>query len=139
MGDGSIQDTCGVVEVAQAHPKSRLSILRQAARNQNAARNRRVSEANGELIAFLETTNWPPRTGYRVSWPGVCDTLMPMWWVGPTDSPLRFPCPVCARDTGLESKAHLGRVSRKRKRSTSLEDILIRERSPRANREPNCR
>jgi Glutamine amidotransferase class-I len=33
---------------------------------------------------------------------------MPMWWVGPTNSALKLPRPVCARHTGLESTAHLG-------------------------------
>ena len=61
VDDGSIDDTPSVVEaLAQAHSKPRLSLLRQPARNQNAARNRGVSEAKGELIAFLDDDELAP-------------------------------------------------------------------------------
>jgi glycosyltransferase involved in cell wall biosynthesis len=61
VDDGSIDDTPGVVEaLAQAHSKPRLSLLRQPAKNQNAARNRGVSEAKGELIAFLDDDELAP-------------------------------------------------------------------------------
>ena len=61
VDDGSIDDTPSVVEaLGQAHPKPRLSLLRQPARNQNAARNRGVSEAKGELIAFFDDDELAP-------------------------------------------------------------------------------
>ena len=61
VDDGSIDDTPSVVEaLAQAHSKPRLSLLRQPAKNQNAARNRGVSEAKGELIAFLDDDELAP-------------------------------------------------------------------------------
>jgi glycosyltransferase involved in cell wall biosynthesis len=61
VDDGSIDDTPSVVEaLAQAHSKPRLSLLRQPPRNQNAARNRGVSEAKGELIAFLDDDELAP-------------------------------------------------------------------------------
>jgi glucosyl-dolichyl phosphate glucuronosyltransferase len=61
VDDGSIDDTPSVVEaLAQAHSKPRLSLLRQPAKNQNAARNRGVSKAKGELIAFLDDDELAP-------------------------------------------------------------------------------
>jgi glycosyltransferase involved in cell wall biosynthesis len=61
VDDGSIDDTPSVVEaLAEAHSKPRLSLLRQPAKNQNAARNRGVSEAKGELIAFLDDDELAP-------------------------------------------------------------------------------
>ena len=61
VDDGSIDDTPSVVEaLAQAHSKPRLSLLRQPAKNQNAARNHGVSEAKGELIAFLDDDELAP-------------------------------------------------------------------------------
>jgi glucosyl-dolichyl phosphate glucuronosyltransferase len=61
VDDGSIDDTPSLVEaLAQAQPEPRLSLLRQPARNQNAARNRGVSEAKGELIAFFDDDELAP-------------------------------------------------------------------------------
>jgi GT2 family glycosyltransferase len=59
VDDGSIDDTPSVVEaLAQAHSKHRLSLLRQPAKNQNAARNV-FDEQRNEFATLREVGRFP--------------------------------------------------------------------------------
>jgi hypothetical protein len=84
---------------------------------------RGVSEAKGELIAFLDDDELAPANWLS----GLVAGCMRhpdadvVGGVGPTTSALKLPRPVCARHIGLESTAHGGGVSRRKKWSTSRE------------------
>jgi cellulose synthase/poly-beta-1,6-N-acetylglucosamine synthase-like glycosyltransferase len=77
VDDGSIDDTPSVVEaLAQAHSKPRLSLLRQPAKNQDAARNvfRRTAQRVRDAARGRQTPIVRQRRVWRASL-AICPSL----------------------------------------------------------------